>query len=481
MKKFGIFLILLLSLSACALGDIIWLSGTWGTVSWERYQKDLDPEKRIELIKKRRKEINSVQRWDYFTIKNNPDEALVYYLQVAEKLPDDVIIQKKIAHAYYLLKDWKNAYTYFTKVPFSELKESEQKEMLSSLFFDESQTDRLSELYKIPTGTGMQEYYPIVDTCYMWIHNCITTIESYSGTEIGILALQKVGADATKVSPDVHYRNFAVAEKFYEFSDFLATEKLTTEILADRPDYDEVSKLQWFTLFELGRYNEAKTTLLRYLEKHPNDLETIVKLGEISFHLKDYITSNLYLNNAILAGYMPKTNLERRLAYNYSLLGDTVGMMKVLGYLVQEPDASEDDFSVAISLALSEWENLRAFVWAGDWLKIHPGSPFLTPLYITSLRLLGKTQDAETVISSLSSELQESPLILLEKWILFFDRWQYDAAKLQFKKVKWIDDTTDFALEAQNYLDEIVSIQWQSQPTDSGSTGTNPEEKGWWW
>lgn len=79
-----------------------------------------------------------------------------------------------------------------------------------------------------------------------------------------------------------------------------------------------------------------------------------MKLGEVSFHLGDYVTSNLYLNNAILAGYAPKTDLERRLAYNYSLLGDTVGMMKVLGYLVQEHDASEDDFAVAISLALSE-------------------------------------------------------------------------------------------------------------------------------
>lgn len=94
--------------------------------------------------------------------------------------------------------------------------------------------------------------------------------------------------------------------------------------------------------------------LLRYLERTPDDLETIVRLGETSFHLGDYITSNLYLNNAILAGYRPKTNLERRLAYNYSLLGDTVGMMKVLSYLVQERDASEDDFAVAISLALSE-------------------------------------------------------------------------------------------------------------------------------
>jgi hypothetical protein len=70
--------------------------------------------------------------------------------------------------------------------------------------------------------------------------------------------------------------------------------------------------------------------------------------------LGDYTTSNLYFNNAILAGYTPKTNLERKLAYNYALLSDPVGMIKVLSYLLQESDVTEDDFGVAISLALSQ-------------------------------------------------------------------------------------------------------------------------------
>jgi tetratricopeptide (TPR) repeat protein len=454
---------------------------TKAPVSWEKYQKDLDPEKRIELIKKRRAEINSVRKGDYYAIKNNPQEALTYYLQVAEKLPEDVLIQKRIAHAYFLLKDWKNAYTYFINVPFTEMKESEQREMLFSLFFDESQSDRLAELYKIPTGEAIQEYYPFVDTCYTGIHNCIVRIEAYAGSGEKLVALKQASLDAAKVSPDFHYRNFVVAAKFYEFGDYRATEMLTREILETRPDYDEVRKLRWFALFELGRYNEAKAVLLQYLENHSQDMETIVRLGEIAFSTNDYITSNLYLNNAILAGYSPKTNLERRLAYNYSLLGDTMGMMKVLGYLVQEPDASEDDFAVAISLAHSQWENLRALVWAGEWIKIHPDSAILTPLYVTSLRLLGKTQDVEAVIDSLIPELQESPLILLEKGILYYDRAQYDQAKVYFRKVLAIDDAADFALEAQNYLDEITAIQAQAQPIFTGTTEPTTEEKGWWW
>lgn len=101
---------------------------------------------------------------------------------MAEKLPDDVIIKKKIAHAYFLQKDWTNAYAYFVQVPFSELKNTEQKEMLESLFFDDSKTEKLDELYKIPTERDLQEYYYIVNTCFTGIHNCITQIEQYAGS-----------------------------------------------------------------------------------------------------------------------------------------------------------------------------------------------------------------------------------------------------------------------------------------------------------
>lgn len=135
---------------------------------------------------------------------------------------------------------------------------------------------------------------------------------------------------------------------------YRVSSQIAHEILQNRPDYTEVKKIEAFSLYELGEYEPAKKLLLQYLEKNPNDLESIVRIGEVSFQLGDYSTSNLYINNAILAGYTPKTDLERRLIYNYSMLGDTAGAMKVFGYLLQEVDLSEDDFAVAISFALEQ-------------------------------------------------------------------------------------------------------------------------------
>jgi len=107
-------------------------------------------------------------------------------------------------------------------------------------------------------------------------------------------------------------------------------------------------------LFELGRYTEARDILLVYLESHPEDLESIIRLGDIYSALGDFTSSSLYLNNVIAAGYKSKSEIERRLAYNYAALGDQAGMLKVLSYLIQESDVTEDDYAVAISLALRE-------------------------------------------------------------------------------------------------------------------------------
>jgi tetratricopeptide (TPR) repeat protein len=231
------------------------------------------------------------------------------------------------------------------------------------------------------------DYYTLVDTCYTGIHNCIVAIEAYSGSEDRTIDLQNQIKKAEKISPDYQYRNLLVAAKYYEQGMYRATEKLAREILKERPDYLEVSKILGFALFELGKYEESKKYILEYLSANPRDMDSIIRLSEVYFHLSDYISSNLYLNNAVIAGYKPKTNLERRLAYNYSLLGDIVGMMKVMGYLLAESDATVDDFAVGISTALHEEQYTRALSWAESGLARFPDSREIAPLYIRSLRL----------------------------------------------------------------------------------------------
>lgn len=245
------------------------------------YQESLDPDERVNLAKKRKSYISGIRKGDYYSLRNNPEEALAYYLQVAEKIPNDQIIRKKIAHVYSLQKNWKSAYENYIQVPIGELSESEVNEMFQSLFFDDLQLDRIGEILKFPISRETQEYYRVVDVCYTGIHNCIITIEAYSGTTASLLTLQTLSKSAVFITPDYQYRNITIAAKFYEYGMYGASMRLAREILENRPDYLEAKKILAFSLAELGKYQEAKKYLLEYSEKNPDDLQTIVRLGEV--------------------------------------------------------------------------------------------------------------------------------------------------------------------------------------------------------
>lgn len=426
------------------------------------YRSELDPDERIALAKKRRSYINGIRKWDFYSLRNAPEEALAYYLSVQEKLPDDQVVRKKVAHVYYTMKDWWRSYREYVGVPLFELSENERNEMLASLFFDDSTFDRLWELDKLQLLSGTLDYYRTVDTCYTTMDACKKEIDAYTGSEQRINELKAQIQAAGKLTPDIQYRNLLIAGTFYKQWMFRASEKILADILAERPDYTEVKKMLGFSLFELGKYEWAKKYLLEYLERNPSDIETIIRMGEISAKIGDYVASNLYLNNAITAGYMPKTNLERRLAYNYSLLWDTVGMLKVMNYLLQEADATEDDFAVGVSLAIQDGQYTRAVSWARAGLDRFADSTLITPLYVQSLRLNGEIDNASAIIQNMTEEdMVENPNFLLEKAIILTEYGDYSQAKDLFRELVALEDWPDIVTESELFLDRISVLESQ--------------------
>lgn len=282
--------------------------------------QSLSADEKAELAKKRRKEIGLIRTGDYFLSTNQPDEALVRYLEALERLPNDIVLEKKIAQAYFSKKDFSHAHKYYSLVPFGELKSDERKRYIQSLFFDESIPDAYEMITQFSLTDTERSYYHIVKTCLESIEPCVKEVAAYSGSFLDIVSLQDALIKAPKISPDPAYKYFSLATAFYLLREYRVSAEMARRILVDRGDYFDVQKLRGFSLFELGKYYEAQTALSSYLENVPDDLETIVRLAEIATLNKDYIQANLYLNNAINAGYAGKTNLERQLAYNYSLL-----------------------------------------------------------------------------------------------------------------------------------------------------------------
>lgn len=397
-----------------------------------------------------------IRKGDYYSLRNAPEEALAYYLSVAEKLPDDIIVKKKIAHTYYLMKSWKQAYAYAVQVPISEQSETEQAEMFRALFSDETEMDRVGELYRFQLGTGVLDYYKFVDFCFAGYDGCSQFARQYTGSSTLIEDLKNTLVSAEKISSDPSFLQFNFALKLYEQGMYLASYRITKKILEVRPDYFEVQKLAATNLYQLGRYEESKKIYLEYLEKYPNDMDVIIALWEIFFHLKDPVTSNLYLNNAILSGDQSKTDIERRLAYNYAQLGDTQGLLKVLNYLLQESEVKEDDFAVAVTAALEASDLERAKSWSETGMRAFPGSVWIGPLYSMTLRYLGRVEDARVFLDTIDEKSEsKNPSFRLEKAIVSYMQGDLQKSKEILEELTELEEWPDIATEATSYLEVV--------------------------
>lgn len=288
-------------LTSCGRGESSGSSTVSSEASGGLYRTNLDPDERIALAKKRKSYMSGIRKGDFYSLRNAPEEALSYYLSVAEKIPDDQVVRKKIAHVYFLLKNWQKAYSEYSQVPVGELTSDERNELFQALFADPMRTDRISEISRYSLGTGALEWYQAIDTCYSGIHNCVVSLDAYTGSSENVLALKKQIKNAKKITDAREYRNLLIAAKLYEQSMYQASAVISEEILREFPDYTEAKKILAFSYFELGQYEDAKKYLLAYIEKNPNDLQSIVRMGEIQSALSDYVASNLYLNNAIIA------------------------------------------------------------------------------------------------------------------------------------------------------------------------------------
>lgn len=434
---------------------------------------------KVEQSKRRRTLTDIIRKGDFFALRNDPDSALAYYLESMKQLPDDVTLKKKVANIYFSMKQWSNAYMLYIQVPLSELNREERENLYRSLFFDDARSDRIAELAKIPGEPEEIAYYTLIDTCYTGIHNCVVAIEGHSGGVWKIWALQKSMKGYEKVSADFHYRNLLLAAELYKQWQYRAASIIAREIYQFRPDYYANLKIYGFSLYELWRYDNAKPILEIYLNSKSDDGDTLYTLGEIAFFLHDPLTSNLYLNSAVTKWYGKKTDIERRLAYNYYSLMDIDGMIEVLNYLVKEPDATEDDFAIAVHMSIGEWKSDRGLFWVEKGLTKFPDSDRLYALKARALRTLGRPEEAEMPAQTAYVMDGTNALAMLELAYVRATEQKYTEAKEFLERMLEVSGESTFTDEAIGLLTNIIELESVTPPAipDTGSidTSTPPE------
>lgn len=145
----------------------------------KQYNPEIAEEKKLALARERFKEASTIRRADYLMSKNNPREAIELYLSILAKLPEDIILHKKVANAYFLLKNWSEAYKHFVYVPIKELSDTERKNMILALFYREDFLEHSDELAKFAFTSEEKAFYEMMVHCYAGMSVCIEKISAY--------------------------------------------------------------------------------------------------------------------------------------------------------------------------------------------------------------------------------------------------------------------------------------------------------------
>lgn len=191
--------------------------------------------------------------------------------------------------------------------------------------------DFLTLLGKIDIPAYIKKAYEVSWVCENTFIDCENTIKQYSFDYGPINALKKALNDFKNLqNTDNDYKEALLIGAFYQNKDYSTVIRLGSNLLSRKPDYKPILKVVGFSAYLTNQYERAENALKKYKTLDSKDPEVDFILGLIYFAREDYKLSNLYFNNAVLGGYKPKSIVERKLAYNYGILGMNENMFQVL-------------------------------------------------------------------------------------------------------------------------------------------------------
>ncbi|MDP2103299.1 MAG: tetratricopeptide repeat protein, partial [Candidatus Gracilibacteria bacterium] len=167
---------------------------------------------------------------------------------------------------------------------------------------------------------------------------------------------------------------------------------------------------------------------------------------------------------------------ERRLVYNYYILDDRKAMFKIFRYLLEEPDATEDDFIIAVHIAQTDNNRAKAFLWANRGIEKFTDSDMLLALRAQTYLLTNNLDRAESDLEHAYSLNPRNPLTLLGFAQLHFAKNDYTSARESVKNMQEVDPDGIFTEEAKKLTLDINKKEQEVLATASGSitagTGT---------
>ena len=413
-------------------------------------QKERASDALLPAETKKERAILLSKKADYLALNNEFHDALIIYERVINLVSSEEY-KKKAAAIAFQAREYLKSIAWYVENP-KILSTREKEELLLSMRYTKDSAFEKT-LLSLDIPEYLRQAYQVSWTCETSFIDCESSIKKYPYDYEPINNLKKALEDfKTLQNTDINYKEALLIGAFYKNKDYSTIIRVGANLLTRKPDYKPILKIVGFSAYLTNQYDRAENALKKYKTLDSKDAEVDFLLWLIYFDRKDYKLSNLYFNNAVTGGYMPKNVVERKLAYNYGILGMNDNMFQVLGHLLENPDVSELDITNALFLVLTEKQLTLAQKWVKIGMDKFPSSPDVLSLRAWYMRLAG---NPDTALIILDDILQKNPnhlIALVQAGIIHAEKWEMDIAKSLLEKAKQIDAGGTWADTIETYL-----------------------------
>lgn len=327
---------------------------------------------RISLARSRYSNRNFIEQWDLWVLEGRYSDAEKYYSVALSQSEKDPIIRQKYATTLAALKRFDDAQKTLEPIAMS-LSGNIRSLYLQSYSKSQALSEQWVDGIKTPLSAEEREYYRIATVCIKNTENCIVSLNEYSGSG-KLQTIKQSYQQSDHISGDSAYRDSLLAGSWYQAGESHIALNIITGVLEKRPDYMPAKEILGFSAYDLGDYTTANKYLVEYVSQHPFDASTLFALGQIRIQTQDWVGASDALNRAILAGYQPKIDVERKVIMVDAALKNYEHMMSVFAYILKDEKATENDYLTALLIAtitekkeeLLRWSEQAEAKWSED-------------------------------------------------------------------------------------------------------------------
>ncbi len=413
--------------------------------------------------------------------------ALQKFTKANKKTPNNPKILGKIAETYFLMKNFKLAHRYYSKI--TDNNDYKEKIALSFLYKQEIESidfektsswtsnswslAKIAELKQAIKDIWLEKdeefYYLNSLECLDSFYNCKINFDDYfknkdySAENQNLENIREAINNYNNLKLDEpYYKDTYIIGAFFENQNYPIAIVLAKKMLEEKKSYKVVLKIIAQSYFELNRLGESNKYLLEYARIDSKSPDVYYMIGVISQKNNDYIKSNIFLNLALEQNYKNVENIYRLQLYNYLILeqkGKIIDTFDKLIALKEKPDFN--DLILATYYNVVNWNIEKAILLTDKWLELYPEKEdfywFKAWLQIEK----GRLDEAEILLEKAKEINSTNALVMLNLWRISKIKYEKDRksfdkirASILFKRTVELDSAEIWEL-AKKYLKEI--------------------------